>query len=112
MLSLSLIFWSTVVIAFVAFWWQSDKIKLFAINHITHYCRARNLQLLDQTMVLKGLWPVRSKEGSLQLRRRYQFEFTSTGEIRNKGIIEMMGRRINGLQLEAHIMPGEQDELQ
>ena len=109
MLSLSFLFWSTVVAAFVAFWWQSDKIKLYAISHIAYYCESRNLQLLDQTMVLKGLWPVRSEEGSIQLRRRYHFEFTSTGEVRNKGIIELIGRKIQDLQIEAHIMPSEHD---
>ena len=62
-------------------------------------------------MVLKGLWPVRSDEGSVQLRRRYHFEFTSTGEVRNQGIIELVGRRIQNLHIEAHIMPGEEDHL-
>ena len=109
MLSLSFLFWSTVVAALVAFWWQSDKIKLYAIGYIAHYCKSRNLQLLDQTIVLRGLWPIRSKEGSIQLRRRYHFEFTSTGEVRNKGIIELVGRKIQDLKIEAHIMPNEQE---
>ena len=60
-------------------------------------------------MVLRGLWPIRSKEGSIQLRRRYHFEFTSTGEVRNKGIIELAGRKIQDLKIEAHIMPNEQE---
>ena len=105
MISLSFLFWSTLAIAFIAFWWQSDQIKLFAISHIIKYCSAKNLQLLDQTMVLKGLWLVRSDSGSLSLRRRYNFEFTSTGEVRNIGIIELIGKRINKLELEAHILP-------
>lgn len=110
MLSLSLLFWSTVVVAFVAFWWQSDKIKLWAMGHTSRYCQSRNLQLLDQTMVLKGLWPVRNEEGTLQLRRRYQFEFTSTGEIRNKGVIELLGRKVRTLELEAHILPEDHEQ--
>ena len=109
MLSLSFLFWSTVVAALVAFWWQSDKIKLSAIGYIAHYRKSRNLQLLDQTMVLRGLWPIRSKEGSIQLRRRYHFEFTSTGEVRNKGIIELVGRKIQDIKIEAHIMPNAQE---
>ncbi len=110
-MSLSLVFWSTVAVAFVSFWWQSDKIKLYAMQHIIHYCRSRNLQLLDQTMVLKGLWPIRADDGSIRLRRRYHFEFTSTGQVRNKGIIELVGRKIQELQLEAHILPSEEDHL-
>jgi len=102
-------FWLTVAAAFITFWWQSDKIKLWAMSHTSRYCQSRNLQLLDQTMVLKGLWPIRNEEGYLQLRRRYHFEFTSTGEIRNKGVIELVGRKVHSLELEAHILP-ERDE--
>ena len=108
-MSLSLLFWSTVTVAFVSFWWQSDKIKLYAMNYISNYCRLKNLQLLDQTMVLKGLWPIRASEGVLRLRRRYHFEFTSTGQIRNKGTIELIGRKIQSIHLEAHIIPSEED---
>ena len=105
MISLSFIFWLTSLTALFAFWWRSDQVKSFAISHTLQYCLANNLQLLDQTMVLKGLWPIRTSEGYLELRRRYQFEFTSTGEIRNTGQIELIGLKIKALELEAHIIP-------
>lgn len=54
---------------------------------------------------------MRSDEGSIRLRRRYHFEFTSTGQVRNKGMIELIGRKIQDLQLEAHILPMEEDNL-
>ena len=111
MISLSFLFWATLVTAFIMFWWKSDQIKLFAIAHIIKYCRVRHLQLLDQTMVLKGLWPIRSNDGSLRLRRRYHFEFTSTGKIRNLGIIELIGRKIHKLELEAHLLPEDNENL-
>ena len=111
MISLSLIFWLTLIVALGAFWWGSDSIKASSISHTLKYCRDRNLQLLDQTMVLKGLWPVRTVEGYIQLRRRYQFEFTSTGAIRNKGQIVLIGTRIKTIELEAHILPEDQDRL-
>lgn len=111
LLSLSLIFWSTIVFAFIAFWWQSDKVKSYAMGHILRYCKERNLQLLDQTMVLRGLWPMRSGDGSLGLRRRYHFEFTSTGAMRSKGIIELIGRQINRLEIEAHLLPEDEENI-
>ena len=67
MISLSFIFWLTLIAALFAFWWRS--------------------------------------EGHLGLRRRYQFEFTSTGEIRNTGQIELFGLKVKALELEAHILP-------
>ena len=69
MISLSFIFWLTLIAALFAFWWRSDQVKSFAIIHTLQYCRANNLQLLDQTMVLRGLWPIRAAEGHLGLRR-------------------------------------------
>ena len=105
MISLSFLFWLTLIVALGDFWWGSDSVKSFAISHTLKYCRDSNVQLLDQTMVLKGLWPVRTAEGYIQLRRRYQFEFTSTGEIRNKGQIVLIGTRIKAIEVEAHILP-------
>ena len=81
------------------------------MGHIFRYCKERNLQLLDQTMVLKGLWPIRSAEGTLGLRRRYHFEFTSTGEMRSQGVIELIGRQINKLEIEAHLLPDNDESL-
>lgn len=85
-------------------------IKSTALQHLYQYFREQDLQLLDQTIVLKGVWPCRSDSGSLQLRRRYAFEFTSTGEERYKGLIELNGRRVQRIELEAHILPDTHDD--
>ena len=111
MISLSFLSWLTFIVALGAFWWGSDSVKSLAISHTLKYCRDSNVQLLDQTMVLKGLWPVRTSDDYIQLRRRYQFEFTSTGAIRNKGQIVLIGTRIKAIELEAHIFPEDQDRL-
>jgi hypothetical protein len=107
MLSLTMLFWATVVSGFISFWWQSDKIKGLALSFVYQYCKDQNLQLLDQTMVLKGLWPYRDDQGSLRLRRRYGFEFTSTGQERYEGIISLAGMRMLSLDLDAHIIPDD-----
>lgn len=72
-------------------------------------CQEQKLQLLDQTMVLKGVWPVRNDEGSLTLRRRYHFEFTSTGELRSQGKVEFHGMRLHKLHLDPYTLPEERD---
>ena len=109
MLSLSFLFWSTVAVALVAFWWHSDRIKALALAQVTRVCREQDLQLLDQTMVLRGLWVVRGPTGFLMLRRRYQFEFTSTGAARYRGQVVLLGRQIVSLEMEPHVMPDEPD---
>ena len=111
MISLSLLFWLTLITALVSFWWRSDNVKCFAISHTLKYCRERDLQLLDQTMVLGGLWPIRTFDGQFQFRRRYHFEFTSTGMIRNRGQIELIGIKVQGIELEAHILPENEEGM-
>ena len=108
---ISFLFWATIVVGILSFWWQSDKVKALALSHVYRYCKNQNLQLLDQTMVLKGVWMERDEEGSLGIRRRYTFEFTSTGEVRNHGKVEIFGRRLVNLELEPHILPNEEESL-
>ncbi len=74
-------------------------------------CKEQNLQLLDQTMVLRGVWPARDDEGSLRLRRRYGFEFTSTGEARSQGTVELFGFKLQNLHLDAHMLPENHDKF-
>lgn len=66
--------------------------------------------MLDQTIVLKGVWPQRADSGSLQLRRRYRFEFSSTGEERYKGLIELGGLRMQRIELDPYIVPSSDKE--
>lgn len=104
-MSLSVLFWTIIIGGLIIFWWQSDRIKHIALAHVYRYCKAQNLQLLDQVMVLKGVWPARDDQGSLKLRRRYSFEFTSTGQARYQGKIELFGNRLQKMELDAHIIP-------
>lgn len=106
MISLSFIFWTGLAGALVGFWWQSDKVRGFAYQHALGYCREHDLQLLDQSLVLVGVKPVRGESGGLHLRRRYRFEFATTGETRYKGWVELFGVRLNRFEVEPHVLPG------
>ena len=109
--SLSFLIWSTVIASLIAFWWGGDKVKAVAMTHVYKLCKEQNLQLLDQTMVLKGVWPVRDNEGLMRLRRRYIFEFTSTGEARSQGTAELHGMRLQKLHLDPHMLPEDHDKF-
>ncbi len=111
-MSLDVIAFLTTVAALIGFWWLSDKIKRFALHSVLMRCRGENLQLLDQTLVLRGVWPTRHKNGNLVLRRRYSFEFTSTGEARHKGQVVWHGLQLSQLHLDPYIMPAEPERLQ
>ncbi|HAO87585.1 MAG TPA: DUF3301 domain-containing protein, partial [Gammaproteobacteria bacterium] len=67
-MSLDVIAFLTLAAALIGFWWQSDKIKRLALHSVVLRCRAEHLQLLDQTLVLRGVWPVRHDNGRPGLR--------------------------------------------
>jgi hypothetical protein len=95
----------TLLAAVFGFWWHSDRIKQQALLFIHQHCRKRGLQLLDQTLVLRSVWPSRDGDGKLGLQRRYQFEFSSTGASRYSGEITLLGLRIEKLNLDTHELP-------
>jgi hypothetical protein len=105
MLSLTVLIWLCFFAAFIAFWWHSDIVKGIALNHAKSQCKRQEVQFLDQSMVLKSLWPIRNQIGSLAFCRIYQFEFSSTGEQRYKGLVTITGRKLDSIEMEPHIMP-------
>lgn len=87
------------------YWWHSGDFKTLAMGFSTRHCEHFNLQLLDQSMVIKGLWVERNAGGSLSVRRRYQFEFSSTGERRYLGLLTMLGSKLKSIDTETYQLP-------
>ena len=107
MLSLSVVI-SLAAAAFAfAFWWQSDKIKRMTVAYVKRYCRQHDLQLLDQTTVLKKIWLGRDEDGVIQIGRRYQFEFSTTGEQRHSGGISLLGTKLLAVETEVYAIPSD-----
>lgn len=88
-----------------AYWWQSGVYKGRAREAAVAHCRELGLQLLDQSMVIVGFWPV-SDRGRLTFRRRYQFEFSSVGDRRYQGRLVLVGLRLESIELEPYKLPG------
>ena len=109
MLNLSLLIWLTVLAGVAVFWWHSDLVKNEALKLAGAHCQRLGLQLLDQSMVIKGVFPVRDETGGVCLRRKYRFEFSSTGQVRYQGLIVMIGRRPRQIELEPHVLPDSGD---
>jgi len=53
-------------------------------------------------VVLKEFKPARTTKGGLAIKRRYEFDFTSTGEDRYQGEIVIFGRHIEHIKLDTH----------
>ncbi|MDC1435955.1 DUF3301 domain-containing protein [Gammaproteobacteria bacterium] len=81
-----------IFILLVMYWWRISEQKTFAIRNAREYCKGRNVQLLDQTLVFQGLRleKMHNKRRKF-LCRVYEFEFSSNGEDRYKGEIILSG---------------------
>jgi hypothetical protein len=89
------------------YWWQSGMFKGRARELAIAHCRQLDLQLLDQSMVITGIWPALSGSGSgkIEFRRTYQFEFSSIGDRRYQGLLVMQGLRLKSIELETYKLP-------
>jgi len=90
------------VIFAVVIWWKNQGFKQMALKLAQRRCEELGLQLLDQSVALRGFKFVRNPSGQWVARRRFVFEFTSTGDERYQGSIELLGNRLLNLELEPH----------
>ena len=105
-LSLSDLLWWFLIALAAYTWWHGRGLKDAALLAVRRYCDKEALQLLDESLVLSGIKPGRGDDGRLCLKRFYRFEFSSTGDERYSGKVEMVGRRIRRIELDSHRMPG------
>ncbi len=101
-LELADLFWLTLIVLLLLHWWQSLKVKEIALKAASRHCQELDLQLLDQSVYLRGIWLKRDDNGKIRIWRSYLFEFTATGEDRARGRIVLLGIRVTGITLEAH----------
>lgn len=102
MLTLTDLVWGALFVLLLNHWWRSRDAKAFALQYAAQRCHELNLQLLDQSMVLKKIRLRRSSDG-LHWYRRYEFEFSSTGTERYPGHVELAGNRLLGIEMAAHV---------
>jgi len=101
-LLLSDVVWLALFIALAGLWWQGQGVKAFALKKVKKYCDENNLQLLDESLVIRKLWLGRGSKGALRVRRTYLFEFTSTGEYRYRATITTLGYVVVTIEAQTH----------
>ncbi len=84
------------------YWWCTKGIKEAALRAARSYCEKMDVQLLDESIVLRNMRPRLGQRHLVELQRRYQFEFTTTGEQRYLGEILLVGNRISRINLDPH----------
>lgn len=75
-------------------WYDSLKAREAAVRAAREICAAEGLMLLDDTVAISGLKPVRRADGWLELQRAYDFEFSDTGNNRLNGSMVLRGHRL------------------
>ena len=91
--------WLALAALGVWFWIDSLRARERAVRLCSASCRARGVQLLDQTVAVFQLGIGRAANGTLRLRRRYRFEFTRDGAGRTAGPIVMLGALMESLEM-------------
>lgn len=107
MLELSLIVF---FLALGWFWLDSMAAREVAETAGKRACREGGVQFLDDTVAFAALGFGRDGVGHLKPRRTYRFEFSDTGDNRLKGMVVMLGREVETLDLEQRyieVMPSE-----
>lgn len=78
------------------------KLKEMAQAAVKVHCAQADVQLLDGTVFLRKVRFGRDSRGNPALKREFQFEFTATGEDRNRGWVRLIGSRVQSIELAPH----------
>lgn len=76
------------------FWLDGVKVREIGIAAARRACERENVQLLDDTVAFRSLRPVRNDSGHVTLRRVYEFEYSGSGDDRQRGSVVMVGRDV------------------
>jgi hypothetical protein len=87
--------------------WQHNNVSILARQAARKHCEQVGVQLLDQNILLKRMSIARSPHSLFALKRIYDFEFSSIGDFRYQGHIILLGKRIQGIELEPFKMHPE-----
>lgn len=84
-------------------WFDTQRSQEAAKTICKQICNQFNLQLLDDTIALVQIRWQRNSRGWLQLKRIYEFEFSASGNNRQRGIIIMRGGALEILELPGYL---------
>jgi len=99
---LASLLWLLLLLAACWYGWLAFGRKEAALAATRRYCADMDVVLLDDTVVLRRVGFRRDARGQLRMRRRYVFEFTTTGDERYLGCIAMVGDAVEAIQLAPH----------
>ncbi|WP_369854693.1 DUF3301 domain-containing protein [Candidatus Thalassolituus haligoni] len=94
-----------ILLLLAVIWWGwsvQQKVRLVALKHARRRCQDEGVQLLDDTLVLERMKPAMGRGSLLIWQRCYGFEFSSTGEHRYSGTVQMRGLTLQAVEMAAY----------
>ena len=95
------------IVGIIWYWWNSVSAYEIAYREARAVCQRLDLQFLDDTLDVIKLRLCRHSKGYMQLCRIYEFEFSSDGDSRYKGYININGQKLGGIDMDAYKIPAE-----
>lgn len=81
--------------------WQNLTTRETALKLVKLHCKTLDIQMLDDSIY--GVhWRPTFRDGQFRILRRYHFTFSTVGDIRYRGEIEMLGARQTVIRLDPH----------
>lgn len=102
MLELQDLFFAAIFAAMIWYWLKARELKELAYQAVKRHCEKVSVELLDDSLVLKSLSFSKNSLGRRQFQRKFQFEFSTTGEYRYTGIATLAGKHITDIELSTH----------
>lgn len=88
----------------IMYWWRTIKQKEVAVAAARAYCKDRNLQLLDETLVFKRFRRERDAQGRRMWCRLYEFDYSPGGIDRETGELILSGYRVLRVILHSDVL--------
>jgi len=82
-------------------WYMMDT-RENALQAAQRHCESAGVQFLDGSVARNGYGFPRNRTGTIVLLQRFTFEFATDNDLRYQGEIEMIGKKVVRLQLDAH----------
>lgn len=92
------------IILVLMYWWRSAGQKDVAVHAARVYCKERNLQFLDETLVFQRYRIERDSRNQRRLCRIYEFDYCPDGVNRLTGEIILRGYRVLRVILHADVL--------
>ena len=99
-----------ILISSFIYWLDSIRSKEIATSHSRDACKKVSVEFLDETVSIKKVRLRRNSLGRLNFYREYQFEFTSTGAHRYKGMVKLLGKYLLDMEMEAYQIRGDDED--